>query len=71
MTSKEKSFIELNKIEALELLKKIGAETFRYGQIQNWIFDNFIKSWEEMANLPKELRVKLSEKNSIAPTRNQ
>ena len=44
MTNKEKSFIELNQIEALELLKKIKAEAFRYEQIQNWIFDNFIEN---------------------------
>ena len=60
MTNKEKSFIELNQIEALELLKKIKAEAFRYEQIQNWIFDNFIENWDQMENIPKDLRDKLS-----------
>ena len=50
MTNKEKSFIGLDKIETLSLLKRIGAETFRYEQIQNWIFDNFCENWEEMKN---------------------
>ena len=67
MTNKEKSFIELNQIEALELLKKIKAEAFRYEQIQNWIFDNFIKDWEQMENLPKDLRDKLSNNIALHP----
>ena len=32
MTNNEKSFIELNQIEALELLKEVKAESFRYEQ---------------------------------------
>ena len=67
MTNKEKSFIELNQIEALELLKKIKAEAFRYEQIQNWIFDNFIENWDQMENLPKDLRDKLSNNISLHP----
>ncbi|MGY8750608.1 MAG: 23S rRNA (adenine(2503)-C(2))-methyltransferase RlmN [Fidelibacterota bacterium] len=67
MTNKEKSFIGLDKIETLSLLKRIGAETFRYEQIQNWIFDNFCENWEEMKNIPKDLRDKLSEKMQLHP----
>ena len=67
MTNNEKSFIELNQIEALELLKKVKAEAFRYEQIQNWIFDNFIENWEQMENLPKDLRDKLSNNIALHP----
>ena len=67
MTNKEKSFIELNQIEALELLKKIKAEAFRYEQIQNWIFDNFIENWDQMENIPKDLRDKLSNNIALHP----
>lgn len=62
MTGEEKSYIGLKEVEAIELLKKIGAETFRYEQIQNWIYDNFIETWEQMENIPKDLRDKLSKK---------
>ena len=67
MTNNEKSFIELNQIEALELLKEVKAESFRYEQIQNWIFDNFIENWEQMENLPKDLRDKLSNNIALHP----
>ena len=67
MTNNEKSFIELNQIEALELLKEVKAESFRYEQIQNWIFDNFIENWEQMENLPRDLRDKLSNNIALHP----
>ena len=67
MTNNEKSFIELNQKEALELLKEVKAESFRYEQIQNWIFDNFIENWEQMENLPRDLRDKLSNNIALHP----
>ena len=67
MTGEEKSYIGLKEVDAIELLKKIGAETFRYEQIQNWIYDNFIENWEQMENIPKDLRDKLSNKIQLHP----
>jgi len=60
MTKVEKSYLGLNDNEAKALLKRIGAEDFRFEQIHNWIYKNFVESWDEMINMPKELREKLS-----------
>jgi len=67
MTREEKSYIGFNEVEAKELLLSIGAEAFRYEQIQNWIFDNFVENWEEMENLPKDLIELLSNKIQLHP----
>ena len=67
MTREEKSYIGFNEVEAKELLLSLGAEAFRYEQIQNWIFDNFVENWEEMENLPKELIELLSNKIQLHP----
>ena len=67
MTKEEKSYIGLNEVEAKELLLSLGVEEFRYEQIQNWIFGNFVENWQKMENLPKDLRNLLSNKIQLHP----
>ena len=42
MTKVEKSYLGLNDNEAKTLLKRIGAEDFRFEQIHNWIYKNCV-----------------------------
>lgn len=39
-----------------EILKENGYPAFRYGQIENAIYKNFVKDFNEIQTIPKELR---------------
>lgn len=45
-----------------DLLKEMGGEAFRAGQIADWIFKKRVSSFEDMGNLPAALRKALAEK---------
>lgn len=47
--------------ELKEELKKIGEKPFRAEQIYKWLYQDKVKTFEEMTNLSIELRKKLSE----------
>ena len=49
------------------LLAEKGEKTYRAGQIFNWIHVRHAASWDEMTNLPKNLRAVLSEELPLAP----
>ncbi|MDR1976182.1 MAG: 23S rRNA (adenine(2503)-C(2))-methyltransferase RlmN [Campylobacteraceae bacterium] len=52
--------------------KELEAEvrpSFRAKQIYQWIYQQYIFSFDEMLNLPKSLRAELSQKYSIMPLR--
>ncbi len=44
----------------IDWLKEAGEKPFRATQILNWVFQKQASSWEEMTDLPKALREKLS-----------
>lgn len=43
-------------------LRKMGEPAFRAKQIHDWIYRKFASSWDDMTNLPKDLRSKCAEK---------
>lgn len=45
--------------ELRELMAELGEKPFRGGQIYGWLHSRLAASWEEMTDLPKELREKL------------
>ena len=47
--------------QIIELLEKNGHKKFRYTQIENAIYKNFISDFETIETLPKDIRVLLSE----------
>ena len=47
--------------QIIELLEKNGHKKFRYTQIENAIYKNFISDFETIETLPKEIRTLLSE----------
>lgn len=44
-----------------EVLKKLGEEPYRGEQIYRWIFNRGVDNFEDMTDIPKSLRLKLSE----------
>lgn len=53
-------FADLNYKEWLAWLKDHGEKEFHAKQILSWIYQKGVLSWDEMSNLSKELRDKLS-----------
>lgn len=58
--SHKKSLIGLSKEEITTLVTELGEKPFRAAQLWNWIYQRGAKSFEEMSNLPKALKEKLT-----------
>ena len=56
------SFIDLNEPELIKLMQEVGGESFRINQINNWIYNNYVRSWDEMKNIPSSLISRLEKK---------
>jgi len=65
MSFKEKSLIDLNSAQFEELVADLGAPAYRAKQIQQWVYSGLAVSFDEMANLPKGLRQRLSDAISL------
>lgn len=61
--NKKQTILDFTKDELAEFIKP----TFRVKQIYQWIYSQYIDSFSEMLNLPKNLREELSSQYSIAP----
>ena len=46
-------------------LKEWGEPAYRAGQILDWLYPRRVTSWEEMSNVPKPLRTKLTEQFAL------
>ena len=55
--SQKKSFLDLNESELNEILTKTGEKKFRIKQINNWIYNQNVRSWDEMINLPISMNI--------------
>ncbi|MDP2136316.1 MAG: 23S rRNA (adenine(2503)-C(2))-methyltransferase RlmN [Candidatus Didemnitutus sp.] len=49
-------------------LAEIGQPAFRAGQILDWLYKKRVGKWDEMTNLPRELRAWLEENFDLEPT---
>ena len=47
--------------ELVETMKNMGQPAFRAKQIYNWLHAKLVESYDEMLNLPKDLRNNLKE----------
>ncbi|MEM9158557.1 MAG: 23S rRNA (adenine(2503)-C(2))-methyltransferase RlmN [Verrucomicrobiota bacterium] len=55
-------------LDSLEVyLKEIGQPKFRAKQVMDWLYKKRAASWDDMSNLPKALRERLSQDFDIAP----
>ncbi|HEY7751993.1 MAG TPA: 23S rRNA (adenine(2503)-C(2))-methyltransferase RlmN [Ignavibacteriaceae bacterium] len=59
--SKKPNLKGLTLPELRDYFNSIGEPSFRAEQVFNWMYDKFVLSFDEMKNLPKPLRTKLSE----------
>ncbi len=50
-----------------EELAKVIKPAFRAKQIYSWIYHNYVKSFDEMQNIPKAMRQELDEKYTLMP----
>lgn len=61
----KKDIASYNYEELTEEMKRIGTKSFRGKQIYSWLHEKLVDSFEEMTNLPKNLREKLDEEYEI------
>jgi 23S rRNA (adenine2503-C2)-methyltransferase len=54
------NFCELTYVELAAWLKTQGEKEFHARQLFNWVYEKHVTDWEQMTNLSKELRQKLS-----------
>lgn len=52
----------LTRGQLLELLAEMGQPKFRAKQVEEWIWDKNVSSFDQMTNLPKTLRAQLSDR---------
>jgi adenine C2-methylase RlmN of 23S rRNA A2503 and tRNA A37 len=67
MSSEKKSLVNLDSAQLEALLASLGAPAYRAKQIQHWIYGKYAAFFDEMANLPKELRRRLSREKKHRP----
>ena len=65
MSASKRSIFELGPDELTEWCEQHGEKPFRAKQIRRWLFPNRATSFEDMLELPKGLRAKLSSEFSI------
>ena len=67
MKNEVKSFIDFSSSEIHKALSECGADSYRLNQINDWIYSKYVQKWEDMANLPKDLLMKLSRLAPLHP----
>lgn len=56
-----KGFYDYSLEELAEHLQTVGAPAFRAKQFYNWAYENFVTSYDEMANIPAKLQQEMAE----------
>ena len=56
---------EYSLIELENCISKLQFETYRASQIYNWLYKNYVGSYDEMVNLPKKLKDSLNREVSF------
>ena len=67
--NKNDSLLSHDRQELCYLAESEGLPVYRGNQIADWIFRSAVKSFDEMKNLPDDLRRKLNDKYSIGRSR--
>ena len=65
MSFKQEALTDFNPAQFEELVARLGAPAYRAKQVQHWVYSGLAASFDEMANLPKGLRQRLSEAVSL------
>lgn len=61
MTQKKKNLRSLSEEQIIAFFESIDQPKFRAKQVDQWLWQKHVKSFDEMTNLPVEVRTKLSE----------
>jgi len=64
---KKRLIMDLSIDELKQKLMKAGFQQYRASQIWNWLYDKFVQSFDEMSNIPKDLREYLSDNFYLVP----
>lgn len=56
-----RDILDLTPAVVMDRLSSLGCKAFRARQVLDWIYDRGVRSFDEMTNLPKDLRVRLAE----------
>jgi 23S rRNA (adenine2503-C2)-methyltransferase len=59
------NFYDLNQLQLTELLESWGEPRFRTKQLWEWVYNRRVSSFDEMSNLPAELRQRLKAETSL------
>jgi len=59
--------LDLTRKEVGELLADLGQPRYRAGQVYRWLYQSLAEDFEAMTDLPRDLRVRLSEVASCKP----
>lgn len=59
--------VGLNRSELQALIADLGEQAFRARQLQKWLFEKQVRSFDEMTDLSKQFRQKLAEKTQLSP----
>lgn len=57
--------------EVIELMEQLGEKKFRAKQVYEWVHKKLVQSYDEMTNIPKSLKEKLSEAVTFEPIREE
>ena len=65
MSSEQKFLTDLDSAHLEALLASLGVPAYRAKQVQRWVYSGLANSFDEMANLPKGLRQRLSDEIAL------
>ena len=65
MAVKQEALTDLTTAQLEALLASLGAPAYRAKQVQHWVYSGLAASFDEMANLPKGLRQRLSDEIAL------
>ena len=65
MAVKQEALTDLTTAQLEDMLAALGAPAYRAKQVQHWVYSGLAASFDEMANLPKGLRQRLSDEIAL------
>ena len=67
MKNTDKSFVDLDNQQIVDILNQLEAEPYRLDQLNDWIYNKYAQSWYDMTNIPLELIKKLDSEIELHP----
>ncbi len=61
------ALLDLSREALTEYIRGLGQPAYRAAQVWDWIYKRYARTFDEMSNLPKELRQRLNEEAILSP----